>query len=111
MSCCRKKESVYAKIKSQISKAVTAQLISAFVFAIQIVQSLIFYDLKFQAFNHLLWLHRPICARFVSDLVGDPNCFSHAKAQMRRNSQSYKRRDDGELKHSENMPMQYTGNF
>ena len=36
----------YAKTKTQISCAVTAQLISAFVFATQVVQSLIFLNPK-----------------------------------------------------------------
>ena len=44
----------FAKTKPQISCAVTAQLISAFVFATQIVQSLFFQNPKFQASNHFL---------------------------------------------------------
>ena len=51
----------YAKTKTQISCLVTAQLISAFVFATQIVQFLFFLNLKFQASNHLLWLQSPVC--------------------------------------------------
>ena len=47
--------------KTQISFAVTAKLISAFVFATQIVQSLYFLNPKFQASSHLLWLHSPVC--------------------------------------------------
>ena len=43
----------YAKTKAQISFSVTAKLISAFVFATQIVQSL-FLNPKFQAFSLLL---------------------------------------------------------
>ena len=35
---------------------VTAQLISAFVFAIRIVQSLYYLTPKFQASNHIVWL-------------------------------------------------------
>ena len=35
----------------------TTKLISAFVFTTQIVQSLYFLNLKFQASSHLLWLH------------------------------------------------------
>ena len=38
-----------------------AQLISAFVFATQIVQSLYFVNLKFQASSHLLCLYSPVC--------------------------------------------------
>ena len=45
----------------QISCAVTAQLISAFVFAIQIVQFLFFQNPKFQAFNLFLGLYRLVC--------------------------------------------------
>ena len=40
---------------------VTAKLISAFVFAIQIVQSLFYLNLKFQASSYLLWLYSPVC--------------------------------------------------
>ena len=50
---------VYAKKKTQISFAVTAKLISAFVFATQIVQSLYFLNQKIQASGHLLWLYTP----------------------------------------------------
>ena len=52
---------IYAKTKMQISCAVTAQLISAFVFAIRILQSLYYINLKFQASGHLLWLYSPVC--------------------------------------------------
>ena len=66
----RKPAFAYAKTKTQISFAVTAKLISAFVFATRIVQSLYFLNPKFQA-------------RFVSDLVGNPeDRFSHNEAQM-----------------------------
>ena len=51
------------KQKAQISCAVTAQLISVFVFAIQVVQFLVFLNQKFQASNHLLRLYRLICVR------------------------------------------------
>ena len=47
--------------KTQISFAVTAKLISAFVFAIRIVQSLYYLNPKFQASSHLLWLYSPVC--------------------------------------------------
>ena len=53
----------YAKTKTQISCAVTAQLISAFVLAIRIVQSIYFLNPKFQASSHLLWLYSLVCAR------------------------------------------------
>ena len=51
----------YAKTKTQISFAVTAKLISAFVFATRIVQSLFFLNPKFQASSHLLWRYSPVC--------------------------------------------------
>ena len=51
----------YAKTKTQISFAVTAKLINAFVFAIRIVQSLYYLHPKFQASSHFLWLYRPVC--------------------------------------------------
>ena len=41
--------------------AVTAKLISAFVFATWIVQSIYFLNTKFQASSHLLWLYSPVC--------------------------------------------------
>ena len=49
------------KAKTQISFAVTAKLISAFVFATPIVQSLYFLNPKFQASSHLLWLYMLVC--------------------------------------------------
>ena len=51
----------YAKTKTQISVSVTTKLISAFVFAIRIVQSLYYLNSKFQASSHLLWLYSPVC--------------------------------------------------
>ena len=47
--------------KTQISFAVTAKLISVFVFATRILQSLCFLNSKFQASSHLLWLYSPVC--------------------------------------------------
>ena len=49
------------KTKTQISFAVTSKLISAFVFASRIVQSLYFLNPKFQASSHLLWLYSLVC--------------------------------------------------
>ena len=51
----------YAKRKAQISCAVTAQLISTFVFAAPIVQFLLILNPKFQASYLFLWLYRPVC--------------------------------------------------
>ena len=70
--------SACGKPKTQISCAVTAQLISASIFATQIVQSLLFLKSKLQASS--LYLR---AGRFVSDLVGNQDCcFSHAKPQI-----------------------------
>ena len=74
----------YAKTKQQISCAViscavTAQLISAFVFAAQIVQSLFFLNPKFKP----LAIFCGCTAWFVSDLVRNPeNRFSHNEAHI-----------------------------
>ena len=51
----------YAKTKTQISFAVTAKLISVFVFATQIVQSLFFPNPKFQVSSYNQWLRSPVC--------------------------------------------------
>ena len=64
MSCIvRKPDFTYAKTKVQISCAVTAELISAFVLATWIVQFLFFLNLKFKTSSHLLQLHRLVCVR------------------------------------------------
>ena len=47
--------------KTQLSFAVAAKLISAFVFATRIVQTLYYLYLKFQASSHLLWLYIRVC--------------------------------------------------
>ena len=54
----------YAKTNAQISFAVTAKLISAFVFATQIVQFLYFLNEKFRTSNSIFC---DCTARFVSD--------------------------------------------
>ena len=59
----------YAKTKKQISFAVTAKLISTFIFATRIVQSLFYLNPKFQESSYILC---DCTARFVSDLVGNP---------------------------------------
>ena len=53
----------YAKTKMQISFAVTAQLISTFVFATRIVQFLFFFNPKRKTSSLFLWFHRPFCVR------------------------------------------------
>ena len=52
---------ICVKTKTQISFAVTAKLISAFVFATQILQLLYFLNPEFQVSNHFLWLYSPVC--------------------------------------------------
>ena len=59
----RKPAFAYAKTKTQISFAVTAKLISVFVFATRIVQSLYFLYTKFQASSHLVWLYSLVYVR------------------------------------------------
>ena len=56
---------IYAKTKALISFAVTVKLISAFVFATQIVQFLCFLNPKFPASSHLLCLYSSVCVRPV----------------------------------------------
>ena len=50
-----------AKTKTEISFAVIAKLISAFVFAKRLVQYLYILNPKFQASSLLLWLYSPVC--------------------------------------------------
>ena len=70
----------YAKTKTQISFAVTAKLISVFVFTTRIVHSLSFLNTKFQASRHFVRLRSLICV----DLVGNPeDRFSDVAAQLR----------------------------
>ena len=57
----RKPDFANAKTKTQISFAVTAKLISVFVFATWIVQSLCYLNPKFQAYSHLLCQYSPVC--------------------------------------------------
>ena len=70
-------QSAYAKTKTQISFAVTAKLIRAFVFATRIVQFLFYLNPKFQASSSFLCLYRPVCV----GPVRKPHCwFSHEEA-------------------------------
>ena len=57
----KKRIFAYAKTKAQISFAVTAKLISAFVFATWIVQFLYFLYPEFPASSHLLRLYSWVC--------------------------------------------------
>ena len=49
------------KDADQLRGTVTAKLISAFVFATWIAQSLYFLNPKFQVSSHFLWRYRPGC--------------------------------------------------
>ena len=72
-------QSAQAKTKAQISFAVTAKLISAFVFATRIVQFLFYLNPKFQASSSFLCLYRPVCV----GPVRKPHCwFSHEEAHL-----------------------------
>ena len=51
------------KTKTQISCAVTAQLISAFVFASRMVQFHFYSNPKFQASSIIMRLYRPVCVK------------------------------------------------
>ena len=83
----RKPAFAYAKTKTQIGCAVTAQLISAFVFATRIVTSLFFLNPKFQACSHLRPIFCGFKAQLVLDLVGNPeDRFSHNEAHIRLGS-------------------------
>ena len=59
----RKLDFCICETKAQISFAVTAKLISAFVFATWIVQSLYFLNPKFLASSNLLWVYSLVCVR------------------------------------------------
>ena len=77
----RKLDFAYAKTKAQNSCVVTAQLISAFVFATRIVQSLLMLQPKFHASSLFLRLYRPVnvgpgrTPRRPAFLSRDPNIF------------------------------------
>ena len=82
--CYEKNGFLYMRKKRRRS---AAQLISAFVFATWIVQSLYFLNQKFQASSHLLWLYSPVCVgpgriprRPVSSQRGS-NCFLDRASQ------------------------------
>ena len=59
--CMGKQRFAFAKTKTQISFAVTAKLISAFVFDTRIVQFLLCLYPKFQDSSFLLWLYSLVC--------------------------------------------------
>ena len=73
----------YAKTKAQISFAVTAKLISAFVFATRIVQFLFVLKPKFPVSSHLLCQYSSICVGPFQK----PHCwFSHEAAEILKDS-------------------------
>ena len=75
----RKTTIAYAKTKAHISFAVTAKLISAFVFLTGLVQSFFFLNPKFQASSLILCLYSSVCIRSVLK----PHCwYSHDAAQI-----------------------------
>ena len=89
---------IYAKRKTQISCAVTAQLISAFVFTTWMVQSVFYLDSKFQASSHFLWLYSPVCVgnpedRFSCDVAQYHQCkqieFDKRDKNYHRNQSPY----------------------
>ena len=82
----RKPGFAYAKTKTQISFVVTVKLISAFVFATWIVQSLSFLNPKFQTSRHLRWLYSPVC---VGPGRKPEDRFSHSEAQISRGRDCY----------------------
>ena len=57
----RREKTVFLHMRKQRRRS--AKLISAFVFATRIVQSLFFLNTNFQASSHLLWLHSLVCVR------------------------------------------------
>ena len=76
----RKPDFVYAKYKTQISCAVTAQLISGFCF--RYTDSTIPLLSEFKNFKPLA-IYSDCTARFVSDLVGNPeDRFSHNEVHI-----------------------------
>ena len=74
------------KTKAQISFALTAKLISAFVFATRIVQFLLYLTPKFQASSHLLCWYSLIC---VGPGWKPHYWFSHEVAQLTYTSSSH----------------------
>ena len=67
------------QISFAVTFTVTAKLISAFVFAIRIVQSLYYLNPKFQASSHLLWLYSLVC---VGQGLIPEHWFSHDAAHL-----------------------------
>ena len=72
---------------------VTVQLISAFVFTTQIVQSLYSLNLKFLASSHLLWLYSSVCVepgrKLRKEVFSWPKCVVFRFAAAKRNGDEY----------------------
>ena len=75
----RKPAFSYAKTKTQISFAVTAKLISAFVFASRIVEFLYYLNPKCHASCYRLWPYSPVC---VGSGRNPEDRFSHNENQL-----------------------------
>ena len=74
-----RKPTIYIMRKKRCRFAVTAKLISAFVFATQIVHLLYFLNPTFPASSHLLCMYRSVCV----GPVRKPHCrFSHEAAHF-----------------------------
>ena len=71
-----RKQTAYAKTKAHISFAVTAKLISAFLFATRIVKFLYFLNPKFSVSIYLLCLYSPVCVGPVQK----PDCWFYLEA-------------------------------
>ena len=78
---CENKGADQLHSNAQISCTVTTQMNCAFVFATQIVQSLYFPNLKFQASNHLL-LYSLVCVRHGWKPEDRFSCHCHAAQFM-----------------------------
>ena len=77
----RKPTICIGETKTHISFAVTAKLISAFVFATRMVQFLFYLNPKFEASSSLLCFYWPVCVGSVRK----PHCwFSNEAAQINR---------------------------
>ena len=85
---------VYEKTKMQISFAVTAKLISAFVLGIWIVQYLYFLNTKFQTSSHLQWLYKLVSVRPGQN---PQRWFSHGTARNRQKLMRTKGQLSGQL--------------
>ena len=70
-------QSAYAKTKTQISFAVTAKLISAFVFATRIVQLLFYLNPEFHAYLFIIFEHTVYTGFLATIDIGTWKEFTH----------------------------------